>query len=188
MCNAYFAQLAVEKVGPMQLFETAKLLGIRVATPNTPERLQRMLAQAGYGQGEVLASPLQIARLAATIANGGVEVEVRLTAKRDGRRLRIYLACCRPRRLTPWRGPCVSWSLTEPWVTRALPSPVPIAGKTGTAEVVGAPFYTRGLQVFAPGEHQPPGGESRFRCLSKTGSMGDRSQRRLRPSLSPRLS
>jgi len=135
-CNAYFAQLAVEKVGALQLFEAAKLLGIRVATPNTPERLQRMLAQAGYGQGEVLVSPFQIARLAATIANGGVEPEVRITAKERTPSPDLS------RLLSPEAADALARAMrlvvTDGTGTRVLSSPVPIAGKTGTAEVVGA--------------------------------------------------
>jgi len=47
------------------------MLGIRTGSPDTPERLQHFLPQAGYGQGEVLVSPIQIARLAAAIADDG---------------------------------------------------------------------------------------------------------------------
>src|SRR5262249_35218799 len=77
-CNAYFAQLAVD-VGPEALFETAKQLGIRVATPNTSERLARRLLQAGYGQGEIVVTPLQVATVAAAIANRCRIPDVHLT-------------------------------------------------------------------------------------------------------------
>src|SRR5208337_5555061 len=50
---------------------TASKLGISVARPNTPKQLKQFLAQASYGQGQVVVSPFQMARVAATIANGG---------------------------------------------------------------------------------------------------------------------
>ena len=76
-CNAYFAQLAVYEVGPGPLLETASLLGIRTARPNTPEQLKKALPQSAYGQGQVIATPLQMARVAATVAAGGLAPEVR---------------------------------------------------------------------------------------------------------------
>jgi len=70
-CNAYFAQLGYNAVGAKALFETADLFGISVAKPNTPEQLRKFLAQASYGQGQVVVTPFQMARVAATIANHG---------------------------------------------------------------------------------------------------------------------
>jgi cell division protein FtsI/penicillin-binding protein 2 len=72
-CNAYFAQLGFHGVGAQALFETAKLLRVeRLATPDTPASLRELLGHAAYGQGEVEVSPLTIARVAATVAAGGV--------------------------------------------------------------------------------------------------------------------
>src|SRR5260370_10999671 len=47
------------------------MLGIAAATPDTAGELKKSLPQSAYGQGEVVASPLQMARVAATVANGG---------------------------------------------------------------------------------------------------------------------
>ena len=71
-CNAYFAQLGTYNVGAQPLFDTASLLGIAVASPNKPEQLRKSLPQSSYGQGQVVASPFQMARVAATVANGGM--------------------------------------------------------------------------------------------------------------------
>lgn len=76
-CNAYFAQLAVAEVKAEPLLETARLLGIAVADPNTAEQLGKVLPQAAYGQGQVIATPLQMTRVAATVAAGGTAPEVR---------------------------------------------------------------------------------------------------------------
>ena len=66
-CNAYFAQLALD-LGPSPLIETATRAGLAVTPGNTPARVRETLPQAGYGQGDVLASPLRMARVAAAIA------------------------------------------------------------------------------------------------------------------------
>ena len=60
------------KVGPEALLDTAARLGISVASGPTPARLRATLPQAGYGQGEALASPLRMARVVAAIASNGV--------------------------------------------------------------------------------------------------------------------
>jgi cell division protein FtsW (lipid II flippase) len=70
-CNAYFAQLGTYKVGPEQLLDTAKMLGISVANPATVKNLRPQMPQASYGQGQVVASPFQMARVAAAVAASG---------------------------------------------------------------------------------------------------------------------
>ena len=70
-CNAYFAQLGTYNVGAQPLFDTGNLLGISMAAPNTAQQLRKSLPQSSYGQGQVVASPFQMARVAATVANGG---------------------------------------------------------------------------------------------------------------------
>ena len=76
-CNAYFAQLGTYAVGPEALLETAKKLGIAVARPSTAAQLKEAMPQASYGQGQVVATPLQMTRVAATVANGGAMPEGR---------------------------------------------------------------------------------------------------------------
>ena len=70
-CNAYFAQLAL-RVGPEAILEMAGRLGISVAPANSVQRFRATLPQAGYGQGDVLSTPLRMARVAAALASGGV--------------------------------------------------------------------------------------------------------------------
>ena len=71
-CNAYFAQLAVT-IGADPLVRTAARLGISL-TPSkaSTERVRDTLPQIGYGQGDVVATPLRMARVAAAIASDGV--------------------------------------------------------------------------------------------------------------------
>ncbi len=86
-CNAYFAQLATYQVGAAKLAETAALFGIRAVAPlrsdaQNPDaavrRLQKLLPDSGYGQGEVTASPLQMALVSSMIANRGGLIRERL--------------------------------------------------------------------------------------------------------------
>ena len=67
-CNAYFAQLGVRDVGAQALHDTAAALGIPAGDVS---ELKAMLPFAAYGQGPVVATPFQMARVAATIAADG---------------------------------------------------------------------------------------------------------------------
>lgn len=152
-CNAYFAQLAV-KVGPGPL---AALAG-RMKIPLTPnggslDRVRDALPQIGYGQGPVIASPLRMAALAGTVAADGqlrapyIEEGTGKSSKPDAivdraaaRRLASYMR-----------------DVVVNGTAHSLNShPVPIAGKTGTAEVSGRDSH--GWFVgFAPYSQAPAG-------------------------------
>ncbi|MBV8202858.1 MAG: hypothetical protein JOZ15_19755, partial [Acidobacteria bacterium] len=141
-CNAYFAQLATYGVGAEALLQTAQVFGIPVARPNTARALDNALPQAAYGQGQVIATPLQMARVAATVADEGRMPEVRWIQAEDGAR--------RPPAGTaaPPPMPVLDAAATE-IIARAMRGVVtegtaaaflsgvqpPMAGKTGTAEV-----------------------------------------------------
>ena len=138
-CNAYFAQLAAT-VGPEALAETANQVGVSVAAANKPERLRATLPQAGYGQGDVVATPLKMARVAAAIASGGV--------LRDPKWLREQAAI--PAKTNVWLPPDAA-ALLAGYMRDAVLNgtgrslknhPGRIAGKTGTAEVAGAPSHS----------------------------------------------
>ena len=167
-CNAYFAQLAVDRVGAPQLFETARMLGIRTGSPDTPEQLRRFLPQAGYGQGEVLVSPLQIARVAAAIANGGKIPNVHfVNGDQDESRPLVQL-------LTPQSAAVLSQAMrlvvTDGTGQKALISYMPIAGKTGTAEVGGEVSHAW-FAGFAPAD-STPGRRIAFAVFVESGQYG----------------
>jgi len=67
-CNAYFAQLGVHAVGAKALRDTSAALGIDAGSD---AQVKEMLPFAAYGQGPVVATPMQMARVAATIAAQG---------------------------------------------------------------------------------------------------------------------
>jgi cell division protein FtsW (lipid II flippase)/cell division protein FtsI/penicillin-binding protein 2 len=77
-CNAYFAQLAL-RLGPQPIMDAASMFQIEAARPATAAALRRMLPHAGYGQADVLVSPLKMARVAAAIAGHGFVQPVQWT-------------------------------------------------------------------------------------------------------------
>jgi cell division protein FtsW (lipid II flippase)/DNA-binding transcriptional regulator YdaS (Cro superfamily) len=138
-CNAYFANLATT-IGARALGETASAAQIAAAPPPADENLRRSLPYAGYGQGLVLASPLRMTRVASAIASGGALHDVRVAlepSQPDVPPTRWISASAadqlgRDMREVVMRG-----------TGRALAGhQVPIAGKTGTAEVDGAPSHS----------------------------------------------
>jgi cell division protein FtsI/penicillin-binding protein 2/cell division protein FtsW (lipid II flippase) len=139
-CNAYFAQLGTYRVGAKRLFEMAREFGISVAAPATPEQLQKSLPQSSYGQGQVVATPFQMARVAATIANGGVMPLGRWILDESNPRVR------EPQRVlsAPMAAEIAAAmraAVTQGTGKAAAKSPVAIAGKTGTAELARGPSH-----------------------------------------------
>ena len=90
-CNPYFIDLAIE-VGGEKILETAKNLGFGSpvyfgddwysSAGNLPKEgslsAKTVLASFAFGQGELLATPVQMAVLASAVANGGKAVTPKL--------------------------------------------------------------------------------------------------------------
>jgi cell division protein FtsI/penicillin-binding protein 2 len=167
-CNTVFAPLGVE-VGGEKLVETAESFGFnspptlfdREATgkidppaSTLPETLESSveIGETAIGQGQVLATPLEMASVAQTIANRGV---------------RMPTAMAKPAALRPNAGPV---EVTTPEIattirnlmievvrrgtgTAAAVPGIEVAGKTGTAEIGPAPLDPG--QELAPGEDPP---------------------------------
>ena len=136
-CNAYFAQLAV-RLGPRALLDTAGRADIPLARNNASDRIRDTLPQIGYGQGEVVASPLRMARIAAAIASDGRLRDVRLDAASTAPAAHEFLPAATARTLAQFMRDVVLDGTGR--VLRG--APVAIAGKTGTAEVAGAPSHS----------------------------------------------
>jgi len=137
-CNAYFAQLAVS-LGPKPIASTAARLGISLTpSKSATERVRDTLPQIGYGQGDVVSTPMRMARVAAAIASDGLLREThqnkaasspvepdRFLDRGAARLLAGYMrdvvlsGTARSLKGHPWR----------------------IAGKTGTAELAGRPSH-----------------------------------------------
>jgi cell division protein FtsW (lipid II flippase)/cell division protein FtsI/penicillin-binding protein 2 len=158
--NTVFAQVA-DQLGAERLVATARGFGFDKATPfalpvtpsimSAPESMTRWeTAWAGVGQpvgaGAVkgpVATPLEMALVAAGIANGGVVMEPRLLGPVTGPSGETIVA---PTAFTAWTKACdpaVAALVRDMMVgvvksgsgTRAAIKGVRVAGKTGTAEV-----------------------------------------------------
>ena len=139
-CNAYFAQLGTYDVGAQRLIETASLLGITMAAPDTPEQLRKSLPQSSYGQGQVVASPFQMARAAAAVANGGMMPAGRWITDETNKRLAESKLILSPDAAAVL-GRFMREAVTGGTGSRAAGAVSPIAGKTGTAELANAPSH-----------------------------------------------
>jgi cell division protein FtsI/penicillin-binding protein 2 len=150
-CNAYFAQLGTYDVGAEPLWATANLLGIATASPNTAAQLKKSLPQSSYGQGQVVASPFQLARVAATVANGGAMPQGRWITDETNARIAVPEAVMTAE-AAKTLGQFMREVVTSGTGRRAAAS-VPVAGKTGTAELADAPSHAWfiGFAPYGPG-------------------------------------
>jgi cell division protein FtsW (lipid II flippase) len=134
-CNAYFAQLA-QRLGPGPVLDAASLFQIDVARTPDAEELRPTLAHAGYGQGQVVTSPLKMARISAAVAAGGLVAPVRWFVAAPG--AKAEAPSPGSRFLSPSQAAQLGQAMREVvtlGTARSLRSPVPVAGKTGTAEI-----------------------------------------------------
>jgi cell division protein FtsI/penicillin-binding protein 2 len=139
-CNAYFAQLGMYDVGAEALLATANLFGVSVAAPDTASELRKSLPQSSYGQGQVVASPFQLARVAATVANGGNMLQGRWITDETNTRTNAPQSVLAPdiaQKLAKFMREVV----TSGTGRRAAGTAAPMAGKTGTAELAEAPSH-----------------------------------------------
>ena len=135
-CNAYFAQLAV-RLGPQALLAVAQPAEISLARNNSVTRIRDTLPQVGYGQGEVVASPLRMAAIAAAIAADGNLREVRVRASEAKPALHPFL----PPDIARTLGSYMRDVVLDGTGRSVKAMAVPIAGKTGTAEISNAPSH-----------------------------------------------
>jgi transpeptidase family protein/MecA-like transpeptidase family protein len=163
-CNSVFVPLG-PKVGSDGLVHTAELYGFNsppglfddsalraLSVPEStiptsiPDEVE--LGVSAIGQGRVLATPLEMASVAQTVANGGVRSPTRMVTDRalgggedavrvTSRKVAGTLAMLMTRVVTDGTG-----------TAAALPG-IQVAGKTGTAEL--------GPQALEPGQQQPLG-------------------------------
>ncbi len=136
-CNAYFAQLAV-RLGPQALVDAAQPAEIALARNNAIPRIRDTLPQVGYGQGEVVASPLRMARIAGAIGSDGSIRETRLDAAAPSAVAHRFVPPDTARTLARYMRDVV----LEGTGRSLRGNPVPIAGKTGTAEITGKPSHS----------------------------------------------
>jgi cell division protein FtsW (lipid II flippase) len=153
-CNAYFAQLGTYRVGPEALLDIATQLGISIANPSNVKTLRAEMPQTSYGQGQVVASPFQMARVAATIAHDGSMPFGRWVTDQTNPRQDPPQAILNPE-LSSQVGEYMRGVVTSGTGRSANLPDIPMAGKTGTAELMHAPSHAWFIG-FAPygGSHK----------------------------------
>ncbi len=166
-CNAYFAQLAMQ-LGPQPMLDAASLFQIEAARPSTAAALRSTLPHAGYGQADVLASPLKMARVVAAIAGDGRVLPARWTADDADARPTSAPRLPRPRQMPRRLARYMRDVVTSGTGRTLLGNATPIAGKTGTAEVdwPARAFVVRRLRAVrrnAPDRVRRARGERRIR-------------------------
>jgi len=157
-CNSVFAPLGV-KVGAAKLVATAERYGwneqpsIPGALPSTIPAAESIgsplaLGSTAIGQGQVLATPLQMASVAQTIASRGIRHQPTLVpGKPPGKPMRVISRKIAKEMKTLMLG-VVQYGTG---VRAAIPGTT-VAGKTGTAELEST--------VPKPGEQPPPSEET----------------------------
>ncbi len=171
-CNAYFAQLGALKVGAEALLETSKLMGIAVASPATVANLKPQLPQISYGQGQVVVSPFQMARVAASVASGGTLPMGRWIVDNSNTRTTAPIALLDPKLATAL-GRDMRGVVTSGTGKKLAAIDPPIAGKTGTAELANAPSHGWFIG-FAPYSDTAAAGTKQiaFAVLAENGHYG----------------
>ncbi len=166
-CNIPFAELAVE-LGDTAIREEAEKYGFNLAFEmplvSTPSSYPRALddpqtALSGFGQGQVTATPLQMAMVSAGIANGGLVMNPRMVDRVIGPDLSVQ-----ERVESTEFGRALEQDLAEEMVAMMVANVsdgaasgaridgVDVAGKTGTAENGPEQPYTLWFTGFAPAD------------------------------------
>ncbi len=168
-CNTVFAPLGAE-LGGDELVETAKRFGfnsrpalfdpaatdaIRPPASTIPEDLGDDTVATGesaIGQGQVLATPLQMASVAQTIANDGVRMPTPIARGDDLAPDAEPVEVTSPETAATLREMMIEVVNSGTGVAAALPG-IDVAGKTGTAEL--GPKALEPGQELAEGEDPP---------------------------------
>jgi cell division protein FtsI/penicillin-binding protein 2 len=159
-CNSVFAPLGVE-VGAERLVETSERFGIngeasipRVDASTMPEPDEIVsdleLGATAIGQGRLLVTPLQLASITQTIANDGKRVEPRVAEDAPPERERVTSQSVANTIEDLMVGVVASGTGTS-----AAIDGVPVAGKTGTAELGEGIEEHAWFTAFAPADKSP---------------------------------
>lgn len=167
-CNIPMAQLAV-KVGSDAIREEAEKYGFNntfsLPLASTPSGYPRTIqddaqtALSGFGQGQVTATPLQMAMVSAGIANGGVVMNPRMVDEVIGPDLSVqekFESSQFSRALAPdldaQMVQMMLANVSSGIATNARIDGVDVAGKTGTSQNGDGKPYTLWFTGFAPAE------------------------------------
>ena len=168
-CNIPFAELAVE-LGDAAIREEAEKYGFNqsveiplMSTPSGyPPTIQddAQTALSGFGQGQVTATPLQMAMVSAGIANGGVVMNPRMVDRVIGADLSVQqtfddteFARALDTDLAEELVTMMVANVSDGAASGARIDGVDVAGKTGTSENSGDEPYTLWFTGFAPADN-----------------------------------
>jgi cell division protein FtsI/penicillin-binding protein 2 len=163
-CNTVFAPLGAE-LGADKLVDTAQKFGfnsrpelfdpqatdlIRPPASTIPDDLAEGVAtgESAIGQGQVLATPLEMASVAQTIANDGVRLPTPMARGDDLAPEGEPVKVTSPETAATMRQMMIEVVNSGTGVAAALPG-IQVAGKTGTAEL--------GPKALDPGQELEPG-------------------------------
>jgi peptidoglycan glycosyltransferase len=177
-CNIYFALTGL-RTGGQQLSDTAAALGFGKSLPfdlpTAPSQVTNgggsfgggfkdavELANAAYGQAETLVTPLQMALVAATVANGGVLMAPRLVLSATNRGgtttfspnvLRRVVSTTVASEISDAMVLAVNSSWGQIFTTGAKVPGLEVAGKSGTAELDPGTNPHSWFIAFAPAQN-----------------------------------
>ncbi|HEX2129131.1 MAG TPA: penicillin-binding transpeptidase domain-containing protein [Solirubrobacterales bacterium] len=167
-CNTVFAPLGVE-VGAQKLVESAELYGFNsppalfdeastaaldppASTLPTVLDSSVAIGETAIGQGEVLATPLQMASVAQTIANEGTRMPTPIAASPDLQPQGAPVEVTSPETAATMRQLMIEVVNSGTGIAAAVPG-IQVAGKTGTAEL--GPAALEAGDELEPGEEPP---------------------------------
>jgi cell division protein FtsI/penicillin-binding protein 2 len=177
-CNSVFAPLGAE-LGARRLVATAEhfgfnedpgLVGAARSTIPAADEIGDDLAvgSTAIGQGKVLTTPLQMALIAATIGEGGLRPRPTLRKGDDTKTVRAI-----PEPVARYVGRAMRAVVTGGTGVGAAIDNVPVAGKTGTAElrttVEEDPLPQAGEQEAPPPEDDPTDTDAWFAAYAPAG-------------------
>ena len=167
-CNIPFAELAVE-LGDTAIREEAERYGFNASftmpLESTPSSYPRALdapqtALTGFGQGQVTATPLQMAMVSAGIANQGVVMNPRMVDRVIGPDLSVQqtfddseFGRALDAELARQMVSMMVANVQDGAASGATIDGVDVGGKTGTAENGSSQPYTLWFTGFAPAEN-----------------------------------
>jgi cell division protein FtsI/penicillin-binding protein 2 len=166
-CNTVFAPLGVE-VGTEKMVEMAEAFGFNseptLASPEVMESLSLLPSTLGeiesdvalgvtsIGQGEVLATPLEMASVAQTIANEGVRLPTSIVKNPELRPTAEPVEVTSPETAQKVENLMLEVVRSGTGIAAQIPG-IDVAGKTGTAEL--GPAALEPGQVLGEGEEPP---------------------------------
>jgi cell division protein FtsI/penicillin-binding protein 2 len=178
-CNTVFAPLGAE-LGPEKLVDTAQKFGfnsrpelfdpqatdlIRPPASTIPEDLTDGVAtgESAIGQGEVLATPLEMASVSQTIANGGVRMPTAIARTPELRPDAEPVEVTSKETANTMRALMIAVVTQGTGTAAALPG-IQVAGKTGTAEL--GPSALEPGQELGPDEEPPQDTDAWFTAFA----------------------